>query len=142
MGRNLEVYVDDMMIKSKSLGNHLADLEENFIVIKNNKVRINPAKCAFKVTIRKFLGFMLTKRRIKVNLAKCQAILKMQSPTTIKEVQRLNGQITTLSQFMSKLVEKCLSFYKILKKEKYFNWGKDCEKHPSNSKNIYPPHQS
>ena len=57
--RNLEVYVDDMLIKFKSLDDHLTNLEENFIVIKNNKVKINPTKCAFRVIIGKFLGFTL-----------------------------------------------------------------------------------
>ena len=69
--------IEDMLIKSKSLDDYLVDLEENFIVMKNNKVRIHPAKCAFEVTIGKFLGFMLIEKGIKVNLAKCKAIPKM-----------------------------------------------------------------
>ena len=80
------MYVDDMLIKSKSLDDYLADLEENFIVMKNNKVKINLTKCAFGVTARKFLGFMLIERGIEVNIAKCKAILEMRSPTIIKEV--------------------------------------------------------
>ena len=75
-----------MLIKSRSLNNHLADLEENFIVMQNNKVRINPTKCVFRVIIKKFLGFMLTKKGINMNLAKCKTILKMRSPTIIKKV--------------------------------------------------------
>ena len=61
IGRNLEVYVDDMLIKSKSLKDHQENLEENFIVMKQNKVRINSIKRMFGVMVRKFLGFMLTK---------------------------------------------------------------------------------
>ena len=83
--KKLEVYVDDMLIKSKSLDNHFANLE-NFMVMKNNKVGINLAKCVFRVTTRKLLGFMLTKKGIEVNSTKCKAILKMRSPTTVKEV--------------------------------------------------------
>ena len=97
IGKNLKAYVDDMLIKSKTLDNHLADLEENFGVMKANKVRINPMKCAFRVVARKFLGFMLTERRIEMNLVKCNAILEMRSPSTLKEVQRLNGHIAALS---------------------------------------------
>ena len=67
IGRNLEVYVDDMLIKSKSLDDHLVDLEENVIMINNNKVRINSSKYVFKVTIRKFLRFMLTEKGIEAN---------------------------------------------------------------------------
>ena len=59
IGRNLKLYIDDMLIKSKSLNDHLADLEENFIMMKNYKVKINPNKCAFRVTAREFLEFML-----------------------------------------------------------------------------------
>ena len=84
--RNLDIYIDDMLIKPKSLNDHLVNLKENFIVMKNNKVRINPTKCAFEVMARKFLGFMLIKRGIKVNPAMCKAILEMRSPTIVIEV--------------------------------------------------------
>ena len=62
IGRNLEVYVDDMPINFKTLEDYLIDLEENFNVIKANKVRINPVRCTFGVRAEKFLGFMLTKK--------------------------------------------------------------------------------
>ena len=89
--RNLEVYIDDMLIKSRSLDDHLVDLEEYFIIMKNDRVRINLAKCLFGATVGKFLGFMSTKRGIEVNPTKCKAILEMKSPTSVNEVQRLNG---------------------------------------------------
>ena len=95
--------------------------------MKHNKVRINLVECAFWVSIGKFLGFMLTKRGIKVNPVKCKAILEMRNLMNVKEVQRLNGQIVALSQFMSKSVEQCLPLYKILKKDKAFIWVEDCE---------------
>ena len=98
--KNLELYMD-IQIKSKTLEEHLADLEENFSVMKANKVRINLTKCIFRVATTKFLGFMLTKRGIKVNPAKCKAILEMRSLTTLKELQMLNGRITALSCFIS-----------------------------------------
>ena len=71
---------------------------------------------------------MLTKKGIEVNLVKCKVILEMNNLTTLKEVQRLNGRIAVLSHFMSRLAEKCLPFNKILKKDKSFIWGNDCEK--------------
>ena len=77
IGRNLEVYVDDMLIKSISLDDHLVNLEEKFSIIRHNKVRINPAKCAFGVATRKFLRFMLIEMGIEVNSAKCKAILEI-----------------------------------------------------------------
>ena len=81
---NLEVYVDDMLIKSRSLDDHLTTLEEYFMVMQNNKVRINLATYAFGVTIRKFLGFMLIERGIKVNPAKCKANLEMRNPIILQ----------------------------------------------------------
>ena len=86
IGRNLEVYLDDILFKSKSLNDHLVDLKENFIIMKNNKVKINPTKCVFGGKVLKFLGFMLIERGIKINLAKCKAILEMISPIIVKEV--------------------------------------------------------
>ena len=82
--RNLKVYINHMLIKSKSLDDHLVDLGEKFSIIKHNKVRINPTKCIFGVVVGKFLGFMLTKREVEVNLAKYKAILEIWSPTTVK----------------------------------------------------------
>ena len=79
----MEVYVNDMLNKSRSLEDHLMDLEENFIVMNNNNFRINSAKCVFEVMVRKFLGFMLIEKGIEVNLAKCKAILSIRSPTII-----------------------------------------------------------
>ena len=121
--QNLEVYMDDKLIKSRTLEDHLVDLEENFGVIKKNKVRINLAKCTFGVAAGKFLRFILTERGIEMNLAKYKAILEMRSPIMLKEVQRLNGCIAALSCFMSRSAEKCIPFYKMLNKDKTFTWG-------------------
>ena len=86
IGKNLKVYVDAMLIKSRSLGDHLIGLEENFIIMKNNKVTINLVKFVFRVTTRKLLGFILTERGIEINMSKYRAILEMRSPTMAKEV--------------------------------------------------------
>ena len=64
IGKNLEVYVDDMLIKSKTLEDYLANLKENFSVMKANRVSINPTKCIFGVAIGKFLRYMLIERGI------------------------------------------------------------------------------
>ena len=84
--RNLEVYVDDMFIKSRSLDDHLVDLKENFIMMQIKKVRINLIKYVFRVMSGNFQGFMLTKRGIEVNLTKCKVIPKMRSLTNVNEV--------------------------------------------------------
>ena len=67
IGRNMEVYVDDMLIKSKEVESHLDNLEETFETLRQYKMRLNPAKCAFGVSSRKFLGFMESRRGIEAN---------------------------------------------------------------------------
>ena len=91
IGRNVEVYVDDMLVKSLDKGKHLGDLQETFDTLRQYNMKLNPSKCAFGVSSRKFLGFMVSHREIKANLDKIQAILDMKPPRSIKEVQSLTG---------------------------------------------------
>ena len=89
IGRNMEVYVDDMLIKSKEELAHLDDLKGTFTTLRQYQMKLNPSKCVFGVASRKFLGFMVSQRGIEVNPEKVQAIINMASPITIKEVQKL-----------------------------------------------------
>ena len=86
IGRNMEVYVDDILVKSKSSMNHIADLEETFCALQKYKMKLNPPKCAFGVTSGKFLGFMISGCRIEANPEKIHAIQEMATPKSIKEV--------------------------------------------------------
>nr|KYP51222.1 Retrovirus-related Pol polyprotein from transposon opus [Cajanus cajan] len=97
IGTCLEVYVDDMVIKSTSGTDHLKDLRTIFDEVRRHHMRLNPAKCTFGVAGGKFLGFMLSKRGIEANPDKCQAIINMQSHRNIKEVHRLAGRIASLA---------------------------------------------
>ena len=78
-------------------------------------MKLNPSKCAFGVALGKFLGFMVSQRGIEANPEEVRAILDMTSPKTIKEVQKLIGRIVALNKFVSKAIDKCLPFFKILK---------------------------
>jgi hypothetical protein len=80
IGRNVKVYVDDMLVKSIYLANHIEDLEETFKTLRQYQMKLNPAKCAFRVASRKFLGFMVSQRGIEANPEKIQAILDMCPP--------------------------------------------------------------
>jgi hypothetical protein len=80
IGRNVEVYVDDMLVKSLKSEDHLTDLEETFGVLRHYRMRLNPAKCAFGVSSGKFLGFMVSHRGIEANPEKIKAVLEMESP--------------------------------------------------------------
>ena len=91
IGRNVEVYVDDMLVKSIDEGSHLGDLQETFETLRRYKMKLNPSKCAFGVSSGKFLGFMVSQRGIEVNPDKIQALLDMEPPKNIKEVQSFTG---------------------------------------------------
>ena len=82
----MEVYVDDILVKSKDLQHHRHDLEETFQTLRKYNMRLNPKKCTFGVNARKFLVFMMTEQGIEANPEKCEAIINMKSPTGIKEV--------------------------------------------------------
>ena len=91
IGQNVEVYVDDMLVKSQDEKIHLDDLQETFDTLRQYNMRLNPDKCAFRVSSGKFLGFMVSHRGIEVNPDKIQEILDMKPPQNVKEVQSLIG---------------------------------------------------
>jgi len=87
LGRNVQAYVDDMVVTSPERNRHVADLEELLVTIAKYRLKLNPEKCIFGVEAGKFLGFLLTERGIEANPDKCAAILALRSPATVKEVQ-------------------------------------------------------
>ena len=91
IGRNMQAYVDDMVVTSKEKDQHIVDLEKLFTIIARYNFRLNPEKCIFGVEAGKFLGFLLTERGIEANPEKCVAIIAMRSSTSVKEVQQLIG---------------------------------------------------
>ena len=115
IGRNIEVYMDDMLVKSKEELTHLDNLKETFATLKKYQMRLNPSKCVFGVVSGKFLGFMVSQRGIEANQEKLRAIINMASPRTVKEVQKLTGRIATLNRFFSRAIDKCQPFFKTLK---------------------------
>jgi hypothetical protein len=104
IGRKVEVYVEDMLVKSKENEDHLADLKETFQALRTYNMKLNPGKCAFGVSSGKFLGFMVSQRGIKANLDKIKAILEMSPPKTVKELQSLTGKAAALNKFVSDLL--------------------------------------
>ena len=125
IGRNMEVYMDDMLVKSKKELAHLDDLRETFATLKQYQMKLNPSKCVFRVASGKFLGFMVSQRGIEANPEKVHAIINMVSPRTVKEVQKLTGRIAALKRFVSRATDKCLMFFKTLKQA--FVWTDECE---------------
>ena len=114
-----------MLVKSRREGNHLEDLRETFDTLLFYNMKLNPGKCAFGVMARKFLGFMLSQRGIEANLDKIRAIIEMAPPKNVKEVQSLNDKIAALNRFVSRATDKCLPFFRTLKKS--FEWMAECQ---------------
>ena len=125
IGKNGEVYVDDMLVKSNEARSHLDDLQETFGTLRKYWIKLNPAKCVFGVSLGKFLSFMVSQRGIEANSKKVKAILDMASLRSMKEVQRLTRRIAALNRFISKATNKCLPFFKTFKQ--VFQWINKCE---------------
>ena len=89
-------------------------------------MKLNPSKCVFGVTAGKFLGFMVSQRGIEVNPEKVWAILELEPLRTVKAVQSLNGKVAALNRFVSKATNKCLPFFRVLRK--CFEWTDECQK--------------
>ena len=127
IGRNMEVYVDDMLVKSKTANNHVSDLEECFGILRRYDMKLNRKKCTFGVASGKFMGFIVNTRGIEANPEKIRSLLEMLSPRSRKEVQSLTGKVAALNHFISKSIDKCLPFYNLLRGYKKLEWTEECE---------------
>ena len=114
-----------MIVKSRREDYHLDDLKETFSTLCSYNMNLNPSKYAFGVMAGKFLGFMVSQKGIEVNPDKIQAIMEMAPPRNIKELQTLNGKVAALNKFVSMATDKCLPFFRILKKS--FEWMTECQ---------------
>jgi hypothetical protein len=120
--RNAEAYIDDIVVKSREARTLIGDLEETFTSLCKVDLRLNPEKCVFGVPLGKLLGFLVSHRGIEANPKKVKAIERMSPPTTLKEMQKLAGYVTLLGRFISKLGERALPFFKLMKRKGPFEW--------------------
>ena len=118
--KEVEVYVDDMIVKSKSKDGHFVALRKFFERLRKFGMRLNPKKCTFGVTSGKLLGFLITQRGIEVDPSKIKAIADMAPPKNEKEVRGFLGRIQFISRFISKLTTTCNPLFKLLKKGEKF----------------------
>ncbi|KAL0433310.1 UNVERIFIED_CONTAM: hypothetical protein Slati_2665300 [Sesamum latifolium] len=114
----MEVYIDDMLVKS--LGRPCTGLQDYFGILRHFGMKLNPTKCTFGVRGGKCLGFMISQRGIEVNVENIKAILKMQPPRSIREVQRLTGRLATLNRFISRSSNRGPPFVQGAKKNRKF----------------------
>ena len=124
---NMEVYVDDMLVKSTKARGHVKDSGECFNILRQYRMKLNPLKCSFGVGLEKFMSYIVNKRGIKENKDKIRALLEMKSPTKIKEVHSLTGKVAALSRFISKSTDKYVPFFNLLRGNKKFEWSEECE---------------
>nr|GEZ17442.1 reverse transcriptase domain-containing protein [Tanacetum cinerariifolium] len=130
MGRNIEVYVDDLVVKSHTEAEMVRDIEETFRTLRKINMKLNPKKCSFGLAEGVFLGYVITPEGIKPCPDKTAAVLQLPSPQTVKEVQSLNGKLASLNRFSSKSAEKSLPLFQTLKKcikKSDFRWTAEAE---------------
>ncbi|GKA55086.1 reverse transcriptase domain-containing protein [Tanacetum coccineum] len=130
IGRNLEVYVDDLVIKSRTEDEIVRDIEETFKTLREISMKLNPKKCTFGVEEGMFLGYKVNTKGLKVCPDKVDAVLSLPSPKCLKDVQKLKGKLAILNRFLAKSAEKSLSFFKTLKKctkKSDFHWTAKAE---------------
>jgi hypothetical protein len=120
--RNVEAYIDDIVVKSENCGDLLDDLKETFDNLRKSKMMFNPKKCVFGMSSGKLLGYMVSSQGIDANPKKVEAIENLQPPQTRKEIQKLADMMAALSQFISKLGERRMPFYRLLYKVDGFQW--------------------
>jgi hypothetical protein len=118
IGRNIQVYIDDVVITTRKEESLISDLAETFDNQNRYKLKLNPTKCSFGVSAGQLLGFLVLARGIEANPEKIQAILTMGKPTKLHDVQKLAGHVAALSRFVAQLGEKVLPFYALMKKNR------------------------
>jgi hypothetical protein len=122
LGKRVEAYVDDVVIKTENSENFIEDLQLVFNSLRRYRWKLNPEKCVFGVPAEKLLGFIVSHQGIEANLEKIEAIMIMEAPRSQKKVQRLTRCMAALSRFISRLGEKGMAFYKLLKKVDKLQW--------------------
>ena len=116
LGKSIEVYIDDMVVKSKIVSEHVEDLANIFEILRKHKLRLNASKCFFGVGSGKFLGYMVTHMEIKVNPNQIKATNSLQPPRNPNEVQKLTRVIAALNRFISRSTDRCRPFFLLLHK--------------------------
>ena len=127
MGKNIEVYINDMVVKCKMVSKHIGNLTNIFKILRGHKLHLNASKCSFGVGLGKFLGYMVTHRGIEVNPDQVKAINSLQPPRNPKEVQKLTRMTAALNRFISRSADRCRPFFLLMNKWKGFKWIEECE---------------
>ena len=128
LGKTMEVYIVDMLVKSKQRSNHVTHLQEPFDLLKAYNMKLNPSKCAFGVSTSRFLGFMVTRRGIKSNPAQLKAIMESPAPILRKGVNMLADRLAALGRFISRFIDRLKPLFTTLKGANRSGWNEECGK--------------
>jgi hypothetical protein len=136
IGRTVEAYVDDIVVKTRKASDLLSDLEATFRCLKAKGVKLNPEKCVFGVPWGMLLGFIVSEWGIEANPEKIAAITSMGLIKDLKGVQRVMGCLAALSRFISRLGERGMPLYRLLRKAKCFTWTPEAKEALGNLKAL------
>src|SRR3989442_3852768 len=125
--KELEVYIDDMVIMTRSQEEHVAALDKFMKRLRKYKLRVNSNKCEFGVSSGKLLGFIVGPKGIEIDPDKIKAIQDMEPPETEKQVRSFIGKIQYISRFISKLSITCEPIFRLLKKNQPTEWNSECQ---------------
>jgi hypothetical protein len=127
IGRTVEAYVDDIVVKTRKANDLVSDLRITFGCLRANGVKLNPEKCAFGVQRGMLLGYIVSQRGIEANPEKVAALERMGPIWDLEGVQRVLGCLAALSRFISRLGEKSLPLYRLLKTHERFSWTAEAQ---------------
>ena len=127
MGKTIDVYIDDRLVKSKERPDDTQHMQETFELLRMYEMKLYPLKCAFEVSSGNFLSFMVMQRGIEANPIQLRAIIESQTPTSRKGVQQLIGWLEALRRFISHFTDQLKPFFTTLKEAKLTSWNKECD---------------
>ena len=128
IGRNIYVYVEDIVVTTRNRSLLLDDLRETFANLNKFQIKLNPLKCTFGVPAGQLLGYLICARGIEANPEKIEVIMKMEKPRNLKGIQRLTRRLAALGRFVARLGEKALPFYQLLKNGDNFEWNDEAQR--------------
>ncbi|XP_051213036.1 uncharacterized protein [Lolium perenne] len=128
IGRNVHVYIDDVVVKSTRQDDLVIDLAETFANLRRYQIKLNPLKCTFGVPSGQLLGYLVSKRGIEPNPEKTFAVIRTKQPACLVDAQKLAGQVVALSRFIPRLGDKATPLYRLLNKSESFEWTDEAQK--------------
>jgi len=136
LGKNIFLYMDDILLVNESWEGHLATIEETLHTLETNNLSCNPSKCSFAMSKVEFLGFEISREGIKIGRRKLAAIHKLAAPKNRKSLQRLFGLVNFWRHFIPQFAQKTYNMRLLLSKDAPFMWNENCDQELQYLKNC------